>query len=72
MSKPTNLNRARKQAARAAKRARGDANAAKHGRTKAEKDLEAARGRKAKRDLDGHRRGLGGRELDGRDGEGED
>ena len=56
MSQPINLNRFRKDKARAEKRARADANAVKHGRTKAEKTAEAAREAKAKRDLDGHRR----------------
>ncbi|MGX9354188.1 DUF4169 family protein [Roseobacteraceae bacterium S113] len=52
--KPVNLNQFRKQKARAQKRARGDANAAKFGRTKAEQEktskiqsLDASR-------LDGH------------------
>ena len=40
MSKPINLRAARKARARDAKRAQGDANAAKHGRTKAEKDQQ--------------------------------
>ncbi len=56
MSKVTNLNRARKEKARNEKRARGDANAAKHGRTKAQRALEDARADKSARDLDGHRR----------------
>ncbi len=54
MAKVTNLNRFRKQKARAEKRARADENAAKHGRTKAQKALETARADKAARDLDGH------------------
>lgn len=56
MSKVTNLNRFRKDKARAEKRARADENAAKHGRTKAQKALEDARSDKAIRDLDGHER----------------
>ena len=52
----TNLNQFRKQKARAEKRAQGDANAAKFGRTKAERDLETARKEKDRRDLDGHKR----------------
>ena len=52
----TNLNKFRKQKARAEKRAQGDANAAKFGRTKAERDLESARKEKDRRDLDGHKR----------------
>lgn len=51
-----NLRRRRKQAARDAARQAGDANAARHGRTRAEREIEAARAAKAARDLDGHRR----------------
>ncbi|MEQ9258086.1 MAG: DUF4169 family protein [Roseovarius sp.] len=54
--RPVNLNRVRKEKARAEKRARADENAAKFGRSKAEKAREAARAEKAARDLDGHRR----------------
>ncbi len=39
MGKPVNLNRYRKEKARAEKKARADQNAASFGRTKAEKDL---------------------------------
>jgi len=56
MSSVTNLNRFRKQKARAEKRRTGDESAARHGRTKAEKALDDARTAKAKRDLDGHER----------------
>ena len=55
MTKVTNLNRFRKQKARDEKRAEADANAVKHGRTKAQKALEDARAEKAARNLDGHR-----------------
>ena len=41
MVKPVNLNRFRKEKARAAKKARADENAVKFGRTKAQKDAEA-------------------------------
>ncbi|MES2915874.1 MAG: DUF4169 family protein [Pseudomonadota bacterium] len=51
-----NLRIAKKQAARKAARSVADANAAKHGRTKAERDLEKARAEKAARELDGHKR----------------
>ncbi|WP_209427120.1 DUF4169 family protein [Pararhodobacter sp. SW119] len=51
-----NLRQRRKQAARAEARAAGDANAALHGRSKAEKALSQARTDKAARDLDAHRR----------------
>lgn len=54
MSTPVNLNRYRKQKARADKRREGDANAARHGLSKADKTLAKARVDKAKRDLDGH------------------
>jgi len=56
MSQPVNLNRFRKQKARAEKRARGDENAALGGLSKAEKALARARADKARRDLDGHER----------------
>lgn len=52
MTNVTNLNRFRKDKARAEKRAQADANAAKHGRTKAQKLLEAAQAEKAKAFLD--------------------
>jgi phage protein D len=56
MAEIVNLRQAKKQAARKAARVAADANAAKHGRTKAERELEAARADKAARDLDGHER----------------
>lgn len=49
----TNLNKARKTRDRAAEKAQADANALKHGRTKAERLLEAAQAEKARRALDG-------------------
>lgn len=54
LSKVVNLNRFRKQQARDDRRREGDANAAQHGLSKAQKDLVKARADKAKRDLDGH------------------
>ncbi len=48
-----NLSKARKARDRAAEKAQADVNARKHGRTKAERLLEAARAEKAKRSLDG-------------------
>ena len=54
MSKVTNLNRFRKDRARAEKRAKADENAVKFDRSKAEKRGERARAEKARRDLDGH------------------
>lgn len=56
MGEVVNLRTAKKQAARKAARADGDVQAAKHGRTKAERELEKARAEKSARDLDGHRR----------------
>ncbi|GKY89811.1 DUF4169 family protein [Sinisalibacter aestuarii] len=54
MSKVTNLNRFRKQKARADKARKGDENAVKFGRSKAQKELERARAEKARRDHEGH------------------
>ncbi|MFC7704118.1 DUF4169 family protein [Plastorhodobacter daqingensis] len=51
-----NLRQARKQRERAAQRARGDENAARFGRSKAEREQDAARAEKARAHLDGHRR----------------
>ena len=51
-----NLNKARKEKARAERKARADANAAKFGRTKTEKALDRAKAEKARADLDAHRR----------------
>jgi hypothetical protein len=56
MAEPVNLNRFRKQKARAEKKARADQNAVKFGRTKAEKQLDRAQADKANRDLDGKKR----------------
>lgn len=56
MSNVTNLNQLRKSKARAAKRAQGDENAVKFGRSKAERDLNEAQAEKSGRDLDGHER----------------
>ncbi len=53
---PVNLNRVRKQKARAAGKARADENAAKFGRTKAQKVREAGAAEKTRRTLDQHRR----------------
>ena len=56
MGEVVNLRSAKKQAARKAARLAADANAARHGRTKAERELEKAQAEKAARDLDGHKR----------------
>lgn len=53
---PVNLNRIRKQKARVAKKTRADENAARFGRTRAQKALEEAEAAKARRILDLHRR----------------
>ncbi|WP_238365407.1 DUF4169 family protein [Mesobacterium pallidum] len=56
MSKVINLNQVRKQKARDAKRAQGDANAAAFGRTKGEKQRQKQETDSQERHLDGHRR----------------
>jgi len=56
MAEVVNLRTVKKQAARTAARVTADANAARFGRTKAEREAEAARAAKAARDLDAHRR----------------
>jgi hypothetical protein len=56
MSGIVNLNKARKEKARAERKARADENAAKFGRTKAQKSLDRAKADKARADLDAHRR----------------
>ncbi len=53
---PINLNRARKQRARADAKTLADENAVRFGRTKAQKKLEQARSDKAAKDVDGHKR----------------
>ncbi|KJS44313.1 DUF4169 family protein [Roseovarius sp. BRH_c41] len=52
---PVNLNRVRKQKARAADKARAEENAARFGRTKAQKAIEQAQADKARVALDDHR-----------------
>ena len=52
---PVNLNRYRKEKAKAEAKTRADANAVKHGRTKAERLLDAARSEKARQMLDRHK-----------------
>lgn len=53
---PVNLNRVRKQKARAADKARAEENAARFGRTGAQKALEKAEAERARALLDQHRR----------------
>lgn len=55
MEKPVNLNRYRKDKARANKKARADQNAVKFGRTKAQKDAEKAETVRIARLFDGHK-----------------
>ena len=57
MSTPINLNKARKAKARAEKKARAAENVAKHGRTKAERQAEAAREDQRVKRIDAHKRG---------------
>lgn len=52
MTQPINLARARKARDRAAEKAQADANALRHGRSKAERLLEAAQAEQARRRLD--------------------
>ena len=54
MGKPVNLNRFRKQKARADAKTRADENATRFGRSKTRKDQETEQADKAARDLDGH------------------
>ncbi|MDQ2065057.1 DUF4169 family protein [Xinfangfangia sp. CPCC 101601] len=56
MGELINLRQVKKQAARKAARSVADANAAKFGRSKAEKSLDEARADLTKRALDGHLR----------------
>lgn len=56
MSKPVNLNRVRKEKARADKRAKADQNAVKFGRSKAEKARDKAEQDNAITRLDAHKR----------------
>ncbi|HVW91317.1 MAG TPA: DUF4169 family protein [Devosia sp.] len=56
MGEIVNLRQARKAKARAGKEAEAAANRAKFGRSKAEKELEAARRKLAERSIEGHKR----------------
>ena len=55
MAEIVNLRRFRKAKSRDDARRDAEANAARHGATKAEKQREAAEAEKSKRDLDGHK-----------------
>ena len=54
MAAPVNLNRFRKQKAKAAGKARADENAVRFGRSNPVKARQRAQADKSKRDLDGH------------------
>jgi len=54
MAKIVSLSKARKSRDRVKNQAKADENAAKFGLTKAQKDLNTARGEKSARDHDGH------------------
>lgn len=56
MTQIINLNRVRKDKARADKRRQGDVNAARHGRSKAERLRDEAQADRSRRILDQHRR----------------
>lgn len=56
MAEPVNLNRFRKEKARAEKKARADENAVKFGRKKTENARDAQQAQKTRRDLDSHER----------------
>ena len=56
MGKPVNLNRFKKQKARAEKTARADQNSALFGLSKAEQDLAKSREKRAGQKLDGAKR----------------
>lgn len=56
MAEIVNLNRARKAQARVKKRAEGDENAAKFGRTKSQKAAEKSAADRARQTLDAHHR----------------
>ena len=62
MTEIVNLRLARKQKARDEARRQGDANAAKHGRSRAQKSVEAADAARAASHLDQHRREDWGRD----------
>ena len=56
MSAPVNHSKARKAHAKAEKGRQADANAAKFGRTNAQREVEAAEARKMRQAFDQHRR----------------
>ncbi len=56
MARVVNLNKARKAKAKTQRRAKAEENAVAFGRTKAQKQRDAAEAAKAARDLEGHKR----------------
>ncbi|MCX7565531.1 DUF4169 family protein [Sulfitobacter sp. F26169L] len=56
MSAPINLNKARKDRDRSARKSHADENAVKFGQTKAQKEALKARAQLIARNLDGHKR----------------
>ncbi|WP_336098494.1 DUF4169 family protein [Roseovarius sp. CH_XMU1461] len=70
--KPVNLNRVRKDKARAAKKARAEENSLKFGRSKAEISLDQARKSRAAQILDAHRRAPEAKSADKNAGKGDD
>jgi hypothetical protein len=60
MAEIINLRAVKKARSRADKRAQADANAAKFGRTKAERSLDQARADKSRETLDQHKRNTDG------------
>ena len=56
MSRPINLNKVRKERARAAHKVQADENAVRFARSKAQKDLSKAKTDKATQRLDAHKR----------------
>ncbi len=54
MGKPVNLNRYRKEKARAEKKARADQNSVNFGRSKSEKEVTDLQRAKLQKDLDNH------------------
>ena len=57
MTEPINLNKVRKERAKTAKRQQADENAAKFGRTKAERARDEAQSKRTAEHIDAHRRG---------------
>ncbi len=55
MGQPVNLNRYRKDKARAEKKARANANAAKYGQSKVDKSVSKLEQDRQRRDLDSHK-----------------